>query len=187
MTNNIHLAELFEGAIHYHLKVTPGTHVRVTKGDKWIFKSADEYLQDYDKRKGTRSFSRKKQLMRANKHREELLWTAKKDGFDLKFGSYIMVFMKHMPKTWRKGKRKPGKRDLMAWKPMQVRPDIDNYFKKMADSLLKEDCELWCAAMLKIWVPDEIPEGTYFMNVPEFFEFIVSYLREKMISAYVIN
>jgi len=88
--------------------------------------------------------------------------------------------MKNMPKTWRKGKRKPGKRDLMAWQPMKAKPDVDNFFKKLADSLLKEDKDIWCAAILKIWVPDEIEEGTYFIDVPSFFESIVSFLKEKL-------
>jgi hypothetical protein len=96
------------------------------------------------------------------------------------------VFMKHMPRTWKKGKRKPGKRDLKAWKPMECRPDVDNLYKKLADSLLKEDSGIWCAAILKIWVPDEIPEGTYFINVPKFFEFIVQYLKEKLTSDYIL-
>lgn len=177
---NINLRELFDGAIQYYLKVTPGTHCRVTRGDRWIFVSDDEYLRDYDKRKNTRTLSRKKQIMRANSHREKLQWEAKKEGIDLKCGSYIMVFMKHMPKSWKKGVRKPGKRDLMAWKPMKSKPDVDNYYKKLADSLLKEDSEIWCCAPLKIWIPDEIEEGTFFINVPEFFEYIVQYLKEKL-------
>lgn len=180
---NHHLKALFEGAKQYHMKVTPGTHVRVTRGDRWIFKSTDDYLKDYDKRKGARSFSRKKQLVRANDHREELRWTCKKDGFDLSVGNYIIVFLKHMPKSWKKGIRKPGRRDLMAWKPMLSKPDVDNYFKKLADSLLKEDSVIWCAAIIKVWVPDEVEEGTYFINVPDFFESAVSYVREKLVDA----
>lgn len=178
MTN---LKELFDRAYKYHLKVPPGTHVRVTRGDRWIFKSTDEYLKDYDKRKGARSFNRKQQLVRANDHREALMASARQDGFDFSSGNFIMVFMKHMPKSWKKGKRKLGKRDLMAWKPMKSRPDVDNYFKKTGDSLLKEDKEVWSAVMMKIWIPDEIEQGTYFIYVPDFFLFIIEYLREKML------
>lgn len=184
---NIHLKDLISSAIHYHLKVTPGTHVRVTQGDSWIFASTDEYLKEYDKKHGKRSFNRKQQMVRCNNHRRELMWQAKKDGFDLLGGEYIMVFMKHMPPSWKKGIRKPGKRDLMAWQPMKSRPDIDNFFKKTADSLMKEDKEIWCATVIKIWIPDEIPEGTYFINVPEFFQFIIEFLREKLRSEYVIT
>jgi Holliday junction resolvase RusA-like endonuclease len=169
------------------LKVSPGTHVRVTRGDRWIFKSTDEYLKDYDKRKGSRSFNRKQQLVRANDHREELRWNCKKDGFELAGGEFIMVFMKHMPKTWKKGVRRPGKRDLMAWKPMESRPDIDNYVKKILDSLMSEDKKIWCLAPLKVWVPDEIEEGTYFINVPEFFDFVVKYLKEKLLDDLVLR
>lgn len=174
------LTRLFEGAIKYHLKVRPATHVRVTQGDKWLIKAEDDYLKSYDLRKGRRSFNRKMQLVRANEHAKELAFTCKKDGFDLKGGNYIIVFMRHMPKTWKKGVRKPGKRDLMAWKPMKTKPDVDNYFKKLTDSLMREDSEIWCAAIMKLWIPDEVPEGTFFINVPEFFEFVVEYLKETL-------
>jgi len=160
--------------------VQPHTHVRVTQGDRWIFASTDEYLQEYDKRKGSRSFNRKQQLVRSNEHRKEIIWVSKRDGFDLGAGSYIMVFMKHMPKTWKKGVRKPGKRDLMAWQPMCAKPDIDNFYKKTSDSLLKEDKMVWAIAPMKIWIPDEIEEGTYFINVPYLFEIIVEYLKDKL-------
>lgn len=182
MTIQSHLKELFASSPQYHMKVQPSTHVRITHGDKWIFKSTDEYLKDYDKRKGARSFNRKQQLVKANAHREELRWVCKKDKFDLSAGNYIMVFMKHMPKTWRKGKRKPGKRDIMAWTPMKSRPDIDNFYKKLADSLVREDNIIWAICPLKIWIPDEIEEGTYFINVPDLFCSIVAFMKEALSS-----
>lgn len=182
MTIQTCLKELFTSSEKYHMKVQPHTHVRVTHGDKWIFKSTDEYLKDYDSRKGARSFNRKQQLVRSNAHREELTWVCQRDRFDLVNGNYIIVFMKHMPKTWRKGVRKPGKRDLRAWTPMLTRPDVDNFYKKLADSLVREDNLLWCAAILKIWIPDEIEEGTYFINVPEFFSSIVAFLKQSLSS-----
>jgi len=88
-----------------------------------------------------------------------------------------MVFMKHCPASWKKGKRKAGKRDLMAWQPMKSRPDVDNFCKKIFDSLLKEDKEVWCVGLLKIWIPDEVEEGTYFIYLPDFFQFCVDYLK----------
>lgn len=162
------------------MKVQPTTHLRVTQGDKWIIASTDEYLKAYDKSKGSRTFNRKMQIVRANEGKKELAYVCKRDGFKLSDGHYIMVFMKHMPKTWRKGKRKPCKRDLMAWKPLMNRPDIDNFVKKLFDSLLKEDKIVWCLAPLKIWIPDEIEEGTYFINVPPLFETIVNYVKETL-------
>ena len=68
----------------------------------------------------------------------------------------------------------------MAWTPMKAKPDIDNFFKKLADSLMKEDKELWCVGIIKIWIPDHVQEGTYFMNVPLLFESAVSFLKEKI-------
>ena len=91
-----------------------------------------------------------------------------------------MIFMKHMPKTWRTGVRKPGKRDLRAWTAMDAKPDIDNFYKKTSDSLLKEDKGVWCAGIIKIWIPDEIEEGTYFIDVPLIFTSVVDYLKEKL-------
>lgn len=175
-----YLKSLFDRGYQYYLKVTPATHVRVTQGDRWIFKSSDEYLKDYDKRKGRRSFNRKQQIVRSVEHRKELQWVANRDKFDIKYGQFIMIFMKHMPKTWRAGKRKPGKRDLMAWMPMENRPDVDNYLKKMIDSLLPEDRKIWCCAPMKIWIPDHVKEGTYFINVPDFFQYCVEYLKKKI-------
>src|SRR5665811_121496 len=115
------LKDLFTNSDQHYLKVQPCTHVRVTQGDRWIFASTDEYLQAYDKRKGSRTFNRKQQLVRSNEHRKEIAWVANKIGFKLDAGSYMIVFMKHMPKTWKKGVRKPGKRDLNAWQPMLVK------------------------------------------------------------------
>ena len=74
-----------------------------------------------------------------------------------------------------------------ARKPMLTKPDVDNYFKKLSDSLMREDSEIWCAAILKFWVPDEIPEGTFFINVPELFEFMVDYIRENLRERYVLS
>ena len=91
-----------------------------------------------------------------------------------------MVFMKHCPKSWRAGKRKPGKRDLMAWQPMKNKPDVDNFYKKLSDSLASEDKNIWCCGLIKIWIPDHVDEGTYFINVPDFFQFSVDYLKQKL-------
>ena len=40
-------------------------------------------------------------------------------------------------------------------------------------------CVCWCMCALKIWIPDEIEEGTYFINVPFIFDAIVEYLKQK--------
>jgi len=109
------------------------------------------------------------------------MWVCNRDGFKLDQGSYFIVFMKHMPKTWKKGIRKAGKRDLLAWKPMCAKPDLDNFYKKTSDSLLKEDKGIWCAGIIKIWIPDEVEEGTYFINVPEIFESVVEYLKTVLV------
>lgn len=174
-----HLKSLFEDSMQYHLKVQPVSHTRTTRGDRWIFASTDEYLKSYDKKKGSRTFNRKTQLVKSNEARKEIKWISQRDGFDLANGAYIIVFMKHMPKSWRKGIRKAGKRDLMAWKPMKSKPDVDNLIKKIFDSMLKEDNLIWCMCALKIWIPDEVEEGTYFINVPVIFDTIIDYMKQK--------
>jgi hypothetical protein len=174
-----YLKSLFEGAVKYHLKVQPASHLRVTQGDKWIRASTDEYLKSYDDRKGGRTLSRKRQLVKAIESTKELQWVAKRDNFSMG-SNFIMVFMKHCPASWKKGIRKPGKRDFMVWQPMKNRPDVDNYCKKIFDSLLPEDREVWCAAIMKIWIPDEVEEGTYFIYVPDFFQAVVDYLKSVL-------
>jgi Holliday junction resolvase RusA-like endonuclease len=180
-----YLKTLFDGGYQYHLKVQPCTHLRVTRGDRWILKSEDSYLKSYDQKKllekgkAGRTFDRKQQIVRSNAASEELRWVVARDKFSMG-SNFIMVFMKHCPTSWKKGKRKPGKRDLMAWQPMKSRPDVDNFCKKIFDSLLQEDKEVWCVGLLKIWIPDEVEEGTYFIYVPELFQFVVSYLSKKL-------
>ena len=57
-----------------------------------------------------------------------------------------IVFLVPMPKSWSKKKK-----DLMAGKPMQQRPDIDNYLKGLFDATHEEDSSIWKVTASKIW------------------------------------
>lgn len=57
-----------------------------------------------------------------------------------------ITFFISMPKSWSKKKRRE-----MAGKPHQQRPDCDNYFKGLTDSLLSEDSHIWAINAKKYW------------------------------------
>ncbi len=57
-----------------------------------------------------------------------------------------IIFLVPMPKSWSKKKKA-----LMAGKPMQQRPDIDNYLKGLFDATHEEDATIWKVTASKIW------------------------------------
>jgi len=57
-----------------------------------------------------------------------------------------VIFLVPMPKSWSKKKK-----DLMVGKPMQQRPDIDNYLKGLFDATHEEDSSIWKVTASKIW------------------------------------
>ena len=60
-----------------------------------------------------------------------------------------IIFLVPMPKSWSKKKKA-----LMAGKPMQQRPDIDNYLKGLFDATHKEDATIWKVTASKIWTSE---------------------------------
>jgi len=57
-----------------------------------------------------------------------------------------VIFLVPMPKSWSKKKK-----ELMVGKPMQQRPDIDNYLKGLFDATHEEDSSIWKVTASKIW------------------------------------
>ena len=57
-----------------------------------------------------------------------------------------VIFLVPMPKSWSKKKKA-----LMAGKPMQQRPDLDNYLKGLFDATHEEDSSIWKVTASKIW------------------------------------
>ena len=60
-----------------------------------------------------------------------------------------IIFLVPMPKSWSKKKKA-----LMAGKPMQQRPDLDNYLKGLFDSTHEEDATIWKVTASKIWTSE---------------------------------
>ena len=57
-----------------------------------------------------------------------------------------VIFLVPMPKSWSKKKKA-----LMVGKPMQQRPDLDNYLKGLFDATHEEDSSIWKVTASKIW------------------------------------
>ena len=60
-----------------------------------------------------------------------------------------IIFLVPMPKSWSKKKKA-----LMAGKPMQQRPDLDNYLKGLFDATHEEDATIWKVTASKIWTSE---------------------------------
>lgn len=151
------------------LKIEPQTHVRSTKGDKWLFAVEESYLEEYDKRKGLlhpegkpgRNLNRLRQLEKYNAYKAEIRNIAGQQGFIMPHGYFAIWFLIPYPKSWRRKKVLE-----MAYKPHQNTPDCDNMIKAFLDGICPrkkrgngemgtDDRQVHCYAAFKIWVPKE--------------------------------
>lgn len=150
------------------LEIAASTHVRSTKGDRWLFAVTDEYLEEYDQKrieeygKPGRNLNRKRQLEKYNAYKEELRFIAAKTGFKMPVGNFALWFYLPHPKSWRRKKLAE-----MLYKPHQSTPDWDNLTKALFDALMPrksrtsgekgaDDRLIHCGAIFKVWVlPDE--------------------------------
>lgn len=151
------------------LKIEPQTHVRSTKGDRWLFAVSEEYLQEFDKKqaidhpqgKPGRNMNRRRQLEKYNAYKEELRWIAKQQDFVMPAGHFAIWFKIPVMKSWR-----PKKAAEMLYKPHQNTPDCDNMIKAFLDGICPrkkrtkgekgtDDRHVHCYAAFKIWVPKE--------------------------------
>lgn len=149
------------------LNLWPQTHVRSTKGDRWLFAVSDEYLQEFDAKKALTSLKgqkggnmrRKRQLERYNSYKEEIRFLAKKQGFVMPHGYFSIWFYIPFPKSWERYKKKCAE---MAGKPHQSTPDWDNLTKALFDALMprksrtsgetgNDDRKVHCGAVFKVW------------------------------------
>lgn len=148
------------------LKIEPQTHVRSTKGDRWLFAVSDEYLADFDNKRALegkrgRNVNRKRQLEKYNAYKEEIRWIAAKQGFKMPAGHFAIWFNVAFPGSWR-----PKKKVEMLYKPHQSTPDCDNMIKAFLDGICPrknkskgekgtDDRHVHCYAAFKVWVPKE--------------------------------
>lgn len=110
------------------------------------------------KPKPGRNLSRRRQLEKYNAYKQELLWIAMKQKFQMPHGYFALWFYIPHPPSWRKKKIAE-----MLYKPHQTTPDWDNYIKAMFDGLMPrrnrakgekgaDDRLIHCGAIFKVWV-----------------------------------
>lgn len=146
------------------IPIHPCTHVRTTRGEYWIMKADEEYLQKLDTRrmleKGKNGglVRRRRQLDKAESHKQELLFWVASNGFKMPLGYFAMWFYVPMPPSWRESKRKK-----MKYTIHQNMPDIDNFIKKTFDGIMPrrnraahqkgaDDRKIHCYTTFKVWV-----------------------------------
>ena len=149
------------------IPIYPATHVRSTKGDRWLFAVTDEYLIAYDAKieeqtgKLGGNWRRKRQLDKYNAYKEELRWWVVQNGFKMPTGYFAIWFHVAMPGSWR-----PKKVALMEGKIHESTPDFDNLLKAFFDSIMprkskttgekgSDDRKIHCCAPFKVWAKPE--------------------------------
>jgi len=60
-------------------------------------------------------------------------------------GASVIFYVK-MPKSWSEKKK-----EKMAGQPHQQTPDLDNYFKALADSIFENDSHIFSIKLKKVW------------------------------------
>lgn len=146
------------------IPIHPATHVRTTRGEYWIVKADEGYLQKLDTKrlldKGKQGglVRRKRQLEKAQAHKEDIMFWVAATGFKMPVGYFALWFYVPMPASWR-----PAKREAMKYKEHQNMPDIDNFIKKTFDGVMPrrnriakhrgaDDRKIHCYTTFKVWV-----------------------------------
>lgn len=135
-------------AITYRLFISPQTHVRTTKDERWMMVQTDEYLLQFGKKKYDQRVAEKRKhigspndyLYRRNAikkyfdYKRALQEEAIKRKFVIPDENVFFRFYIPMPPSWSKKKR-----NEKCFTLHKSRPDLDNIIKGCFDSLLKED------------------------------------------------
>ena len=125
------------------LKITPQTHVRATQGDRVLFKIPRDQLRPA-------GLSRLLRLEKYNNYKVSVLGLAKQQRFTFPSQGAEVTFYIPVSQSWRKWKK-----EKMHLMPHCEKPDLDNLFKSLADSLLVEDKHICNVCLNKIWVNQE--------------------------------
>jgi Holliday junction resolvase RusA-like endonuclease len=113
-------------ATSLNAKIAPVGKPRRTRRDKW---------------------ARRPRVMAYRAFADALRASARAQRFTLPTSGARFSFFVEMPESWSKTKK-----ELMAGKPHESRPDLDNMLKSVFDALLGEDCTVWhIADARKIW------------------------------------
>ena len=113
------------------LNIPPCSKPRMTQRDRW---KKRQCVLDF--------FSFRDSIKQEVKRLNTLL--IKESPFD--WDNLTVIFLVPMPKSWSKKKKA-----LMVGKPMQQRPDLDNYLKGLFDATHEEDSSIWKVTASKIW------------------------------------
>ena len=113
------------------LNIPPCSKPRMTQRDRW---KKRQCVLDF--------FAFRDRIRQEVKRIDTLL--IKESPFD--WDNLTVIFLVPMPKSWSKKKKA-----LMVGKPMQQRPDLDNYLKGLFDATHKEDSSIWKVTASKIW------------------------------------
>lgn len=113
------------------LNIPPCSKPRMTQRDRW---KKRQCVLDF--------FAFRDRIRQEVKRIDTLL--IKESPFD--WDNLTVIFLVPMPKSWSKKKKA-----LMVGKPMQQRPDLDNYLKGLFDATHEEDSSIWKVTASKIW------------------------------------
>ena len=113
------------------LNIPPCSKPRMTQRDRW---KKRQCVLDF--------FAFRDRIKQEVKRINTLL--IKESPFD--WDNLTVIFLVPMPKSWSKKKKA-----LMVGKPMQQRPDLDNYLKGLFDATHEEDSSIWKVTASKIW------------------------------------
>ena len=140
----------------YILNITPQTNVRATQGDRIFFRIPREKLYPS-------GLKRLLRLEKYNNYKVELRAEAKRVGLELPEQGASIKFFIPMPKSWRKFKR-----ETMHFKLHKSKPDIDNLYKSLGDSLFAEDKYISHVEISKFWVDFPIGWIEVVISDPQF-------------------
>jgi len=116
------------------LNVAPCSKPRMTQRDRW---KKRQCVLDF--------FAFRDRIKQEIKDKDALLI----DEGPFNWDELEVIFLVPMPKSWSKKKKA-----LMAGKPMQSRPDLDNYLKGLFDATHEEDSTIWKVTASKIWTSE---------------------------------
>ena len=116
------------------LNVAPCSKPRMTQRDRWAKRQC---VLDF--------FAFRDRIKQELKEKAALLI----DEGPFNWDELEVIFLVPMPKSWSKKKKA-----LMAGKPMQQRPDLDNYLKGLFDATHEEDATIWKVTASKIWTSE---------------------------------
>lgn len=122
------------------LKISPETHVRATQGDRIWFKIPRDKLRPA-------GLKRLMRLEKYNRYKISLLAEAKRNKFVMPEQGASITFYIPVSKSWKKWMK-----EKMHMQLHQEKPDIDNLYKAMGDSLLIEDKHIASVTITKRWV-----------------------------------